>query len=94
MGELVDEQWLAININVIAFFFITITFAIDVIVFMPRLTMVVVRMVVGLFIRNVLGAAIPTLGLVGIVGNVMPLPTLVDHLLHELVVEGVVDRWC
>ena len=51
--------------------------------------MVVVRMVVGLFIRNVLGAAIPTLGLVGIVGNTMP--TLVDHILHELVLEGVVD---
>ena len=66
------------------------TFTIDVIVFMPRVTMVVVCMVVGLFIRNVLGAAILTLGRVGIVGNAMP--TLIDHMLHELVVEGVVDR--
>ena len=91
MGELVDEQWLATNINVIAFFFITITFDIDVIVFMPRVTMVVVSTVVGLFIGDVLGAAILTLGLLGIVGTAMP--TLVDHILHELVVEGVVDRW-
>ena len=88
MGELVDEQWLPPNININAFF-ITITFAIDVIIFMPRVTMVVVSMVVGLFIGNILGAAILTLGLVGIVGTAMP--TLVDHILHELVLEGVVD---
>ena len=89
MGELVDEQWLATNINVITFFFIT--FDIDVIVFMPRVTMVVVSTVVGLFIGDVLGAAILTLGLVGVIGTAMP--TLEDHVLHVLVVEGVVDRW-
>ena len=92
LGQLVDEQWLATNINVIAFFFITITFDIDVIVFMPRVTMVVVSTVVGLFfIGDVLGASILTLGLVGVVGTA--LPTLEDHVLHVLVVEGAVDRW-
>ena len=53
--------------------------------------MVVVSTVVGLFIRDVLGAAVLTLGLVGVVGTA--LPTLEDHVLHVLVVEGVVDRW-
>ena len=91
MGELVDEQWRTTNINVIAFFFFIITFDIDVIVFMPRVTMVVVSTVVGLFIGDVLGAAILTLGLLGVVGTAMP--TLEDHVLHVLVVEGVVDRW-
>ena len=91
LGELIDEQWLAQNVNNNAIFFITVTFAIDVIVFMPRVTMVVVSTVVGLFIGNVLGAAILTLRLVGVVGTA--LPTLVDHIRHELVVEGVVDRW-
>ena len=102
MGELVDEQWLARNININAIVFITITFAIDVIIFMPRFTMVVVTMVVGLnvFIGNVLVAAILTLDLLGIVGIAMPThleglaTALVDDIRHELFVEGVLGRLC
>lgn len=55
---------------------------------MPRITMVVVSMIVGLLIGHVLGAAILTLGLLGVVGTAMPI--LEDHVLHVLVVEGVV----
>ena len=58
---------------------------------MPRLTMVVVSMVVGLFIGNVLGAAILTLGLVEIVGSRGGTAsgrrtTLDDNVLHVVVV--------
>ena len=53
--------------------------------------MVLVSTVVGLFIEDVLGATILTLGLLGVVGTAMP--TVEDHVLHVAVVEGVVDRW-
>ena len=90
MGELVYEQWSATNINIIGFIFI-FTFDIDVVVFMPRITMVLVSTVVGLLIGHVLGAAILTLGLIGVVGTAMR--TLEDHVFHVLVVEGVVHHW-
>ena len=54
--------------------------------------MVVVSTVVPTFIGDVLGAAILTLGLIGVVGTAMP--TVEDHVLHVAVVEGFVDRWC